>query len=739
VAVLSFIWALLLLAAADVRIAGHLTDPQGKPLAHGHLRLTGGAHLAETESDPDGNFVLTEVLPGFYKLTATAAGFEEVQKAILVGDQQTLVADVQFRRLAVRTDTVTVTADVAQVDIEHPDPAQRVNVREDILDANPGRPGAPVSIPGLPVETASGGIKAPQYFAPGVAGDHGEPIAQYLQVGSYLLPNNLSANAHGNGYSDPNIMIPATIEAVETDGGAFNVREGNHSVDLAADYHFRSWLEPFVTLTGDYRDVDLAAGWSPANPAVKAWLAIQASYGNGFLDALEHRQQYKLNGFRVFDLGRHQITLYGIGYYGQSKVPGLVPIDVPNLRDTIDPRQRDQTHTAELALNDVWRITPASELQLSGFFRTYNLALYSNFGDGLIRQSEFRTEAGGNATYIRKLNQRLSILAGLDYLREAPRRLDLDHYASTDSAFYGPFTQVSANNVTLNLLSPYLAIDGRLASWLHFNLGWRRDQIGIDNTDLLHAENSFHRGVGFNSPKATLSLIAPERSFLPTVSFSFGEAFFTNDPRIGTGITEGTPVSRTHAYQMVIQRAIAKTDFRVTLGHITQEASLAKIDPDTGLQYDEGPSRNLYITVSARHYFRAGFLQASFSKADARDLSDGTPVPEAPRRIVDLLGTLERLPFKLHARAEFEEVGRKPLGDGFIGVPLREFRGALMRQFGDRFQAGANFLIASGYTGQTTEVLALPGEGDPFERVVGVRLPSYASLSFTYRFGRSHP
>jgi hypothetical protein len=155
------------------------------------------------------------------------------------------------------------------------------------------------------------------------------------------------------------------------------------------------------------------------------------------------------------------------------------------------------------------------------------------------------------------------------------------------------------------------------------------------------------------------------------------------------------------------------------------------------LQFDEGPSRNQYITVSARRYFRAGLIQASVSKADARDLSDGTPLAEAPRLIVDVLGTVERLPFHLHARAEFEEVGRKPLGDGFISVPVREFRGALVRQFmRGKFDAGVHFQIASGYTGQTTEVLALPGEGDPFERVTGVYIPSYATASFVYHFGR---
>jgi hypothetical protein len=47
---------------------------------------------------------------------------------------------------------------------------------------------------------------------------------------------------------------------------------------------------------------------------------------------------------------------------------------------------------------------------------------------------------------------------------------------------------------------------------------------------------------------------------------------------------------------------------------------------------------------------------------------------------------------------------------------------------------GANFLIANGYTGQTTENLALPTDPAPFERIVGVPLKSYLSLSWTYFF-----
>ncbi len=718
-------------------ISGQLTDTQGKPVAGAQVRLAcGGAAPMTAPTGADGRFAFSSVPPGTADLSATAAGFVPLRQELRLADGQALTLNLRFTSLAPHADSVTVTAAAAQPDIEQPDPAQQINVREQMLDANPGRPGVPVSVPGLPAETASGGIKAPQYFAPGVAGDHGEPIAQYLRVGSYLVSNNLSANAHGNGYADPNIMVPAVIESVVTDGGAFDVREGDHSVNLAEVYGFHDRLEPFVDLTGDTRDIDLTAGWSPANPATRAWIALEAAYGNGFLDTPEHRQQYKVNAFRIFDAGNHHITAFGIGYYGQSMLPGLVPIDVPGLHDTIDPRQRDQTHTGEAAINDVWRASPGSQLQLSGFFRTYNLALYSDFGDGLIRQSEFRTVTGGSADYTRTVNPWLSLMAGMDFFQEAPRRLDLDRYASTDPAIYGPFTPVTANNITMNFVTPYVSADGRLTRWLHYDIGWRRDQIGFDNTDLLNPANSFRKWVGVNSPKATLNWVPGEHPLLPAVSMSFGETFFTNDPRIGTGTAAGAPVSRTHAWQMVVSKTIAGTDFRVTMARVTQEQTLAKIDPDTGLQFDEGPSRNRYLTAAARRYFGGGFFEASVSKADARDLSTGAPVPEAPRTIADFLGTLDRLPFGLRARAEYEEVGRTPLGDGFNSVPIREFRGALMRQFGARIDAGIQFLIASGYTGQTTEVLALAGEADPFERVVGVYLPSDVTLSFRYRFGR---
>jgi len=743
------------LASQEIALRGQVTDPERNGLANASVQLlphdSGGKDhaLRQTTSGPDGRFEIKAASAGQFDIRVDAEGFRQVTVTQSIHPSGNPEITIRMGQISSRMETVTVTADVDFTDVLSPDPAEKVFVREDLLDANPGRPGAPVSIPGYPIETASSGIKAPQYFAPGVAGDHGEPIAQYIAVGRYLVPNNLSANAHGNGYSDPNIFIPEVLESVEVDGGAFNVREGNHSVNLAATYGLRSRLDPFLTVTGDYRDIEVVAGLSPTP---ESWVAFSASYGNGFLDRLEHRQQSKFNGERVFHLGDHRLTLFGVGYYGFSYVPGLVPLfalnsadtNFLNYGDTIDPRQKDQTHTALVAMNDVWQLGRGQELELSGFFRTYNLSLFSDFGQGLIRQSEFRTVAGGSANYVDKISEHLSLLGGLDYEREAPRRDDLDHYGFFNSAapaYYGPFTPVDGNNVTIGSVTPYIAAEGGLSHFRYY-LGWRRDEINFDNDDLLHPQNSFQKWVGVNSPKATASFLPKESWYVPLVSLSCGNAFFTEDPRIGTGTTAGTPVATSHSYQLVASKTIQKTDLRLTLGHVTSSAELAKIDPDTGLQFNQGPSRLRFMTFAVRQNFSYGSVLATFSKADARDLDSGEPTPEAPRTIFDLLGTIQKLPFRLQARGEFEYVGTKPLGTGCLpnliaectGTPVKEFRGAVVRPFmNGRLDAGVNFLIARGYTGQTTENF-YPSD---IQEVVGVRIPSYASVSFTYRFGRS--
>ena len=244
VCLIALVTANLLAAGPAGGISGVVTDPQGAAVAHVQIKVNDqkNSTVCQTTSDAQGYFFCPSIGTGEFSVTATAPAFGPVTMTVRVEAGARVEADLQFRELVSQKQAITVVATAPPV--LAPDPAERVVVHDEVLDANPGRPGAPISIPGLPIETASGGIKAPQYFAPGVAGDHGEPIGQFVQVGNFLYPNNLPANAHGNGYSDPNILIPATLSAVQADAGAFNVREGDHSVDLAATYEVRPRLNP---------------------------------------------------------------------------------------------------------------------------------------------------------------------------------------------------------------------------------------------------------------------------------------------------------------------------------------------------------------------------------------------------------------------------------------------------------------------------------------------------------------
>ena len=705
------------------RLEGDIVSSGGQPLAGAVISASG---TASSPSDSLGHFAL--MLPrGITHVVAQADQYSTFQTDLDIESDQTLRIELR------RNESVTVHA---SEDVLSPDPSTTAYLREDLLAANPGRPGIPFSVPGFPTETASGGIKAPQYFAPGVAGDHGEPIAQFFQVGDYLFQNNLTANAHGNGYSDPNIVVPAIIGGVQVDNAAFNARYGDHSINLAVDYSVRDELAPFVQLTSDGRDGDISAGWSPRNAAHPAWVAAEMSFGNGFLARPEEREQYKLNALRAWTFGDHELTIFGDAYYGFSRIPGLIPLYTPVVEDTIDPRQKDLTHTTVGIVTDTWRPSDRQQLTLSGFARTYSLALDSDFGLGLIEQSEFRTVQGGNATYTHKLGDRFNALAGMDYRRDAPRNLDLAHADAQ-----GVLRLVTSNDLTISDYGPFAAVQGDLGHSFKLYLGVRRDEIHFVNTDKIAAANSYTQTPGATSPKATLTWGREDGSALPQVSFSFGKAFHANDPRIGTSTGSGTGrgalIVQSREYQLIVGKVLAGTELRLTLAHQTNSEELAKIDPDTGLQLNLGPSLNRYFTIMARRRYSRGFLQTSYSQADATDLTLHQPVPEAPRLIVDSIGSVERLPFGAAAKGEYEYVGEKPLGDGFRAVPIQEVRLDLEKPLGDgSWIVSVDGELASGASGQTLQTFALPGEPAPFERIVGVPLRSYASLSLSHQFGR---
>jgi hypothetical protein len=184
-------------------------------------------------------------------------------------------------------------------------------------------------------------------------------------------------------------------------------------------------------------------------------------------------------------------------------------------------------------------------------------------------------------------------------------------------------------------------------------MGVRQEQVWMDNQDLISPQNSFDRLATLTLPKETLTLLPPDGWYVPTLAFRYGDAFHTEDPRIGNGTGQPTLLAPSHAYQRVRSKVIKQTQLNLTLRRVSNSQELAKIDPDTGLQQIAGPSLNKVLTVSLQENFSHGAVHVSNSQADARDAQTDQPVPEAPRMIWDAVASENNLPFHLQVRGEF--------------------------------------------------------------------------------------
>ena len=152
--------------------------------------------------------------------------------------------------------------------------------------------------------------------------------------------------------------------------------------------------------------------------------------------------------------------------------------------DTIDNRQVDNTRTFLAVATDNWKLSDQRQLSFSGFYRNYTLNLRSNFGDGLIQQSENRNVLGGETTYTQSVRPWLALLAGVDLRRDAPHNLDLKHVDEN-----GVFQPVTSNNLTLSFLEPFASVDGPVGRHLHYNLGVRQEEVWMNNQDLIDPQN----------------------------------------------------------------------------------------------------------------------------------------------------------------------------------------------------------------------------------------------------------
>jgi hypothetical protein len=427
------------------------------------------------------------------------------------------------------------------------------------------RPGEVLeAVPGLVVTQHSGDGKANQYYLRGYNLDHGHDLATFVDG----VPVNMPTNAHGQGYTDLNFLIPELVDRINYLKGPYFASQGDFSAAGAVDVQYRNTLpQNFIDVTlgeDDFHRV-LAAGSVPLS-AIAGNGATTADGGPVLLAALELLEE---NGpwvspevlrkrnmlLRLTDGSAERgwsidTQFYDARWNSTDQVPlSLISSGALPRFGAVDPS--DGGDTGRAILSGEWHEKDAEGYRrISAFYEYYRLELFSDFtlfenreslspidGNPLIyapnpllptdqfRQSEHRNIGGGS--YVEGWNH---TLGDHDSLTEAgvQARFDAVQVGLDDTQQRKVFANVSADGVRETSIGAYVQNTTTWTPWLRSLVGLREQAEWLRQDDQLISANSGSANGNLLLPK--LALI-----FGPWAKTEFflnaGRGFHSNDGR----------------------------------------------------------------------------------------------------------------------------------------------------------------------------------------------------------------
>jgi hydrogenase/urease accessory protein HupE len=235
------------------------------------------------------------------------------------------------------------------------------------------------TVPGVIITQHAGGGKANQYFLRGFNLDHSTDFATFLDG----MPLNLPSHAHGEGYSDMNVVIPELVERLDYEKGPYYADVGNFGSAGAAHLIFYKMLpQDFVTVEGGMFGFERAAfGLSQKIESGHLLLGGEAYHDDG---PWVHPDDYsKFNGLMTYSQGNDAncFSVTGRAYHGQwNSSDQLAENAVPlvGLYGTLNAT--DGGNSERYSLQAEWHRSDAnSETKIMAYGFYYELDLFSDF------------------------------------------------------------------------------------------------------------------------------------------------------------------------------------------------------------------------------------------------------------------------------------------------------------------------------------------------------------------------
>jgi outer membrane receptor protein involved in Fe transport len=370
-------------SAHPAQLSGTVVDASGAaiPAATVEIRSADGALQQTAQSDAIGSFAISGLPAGNYRLVVSKPDFETKEMTVTISGAGTSAPLRIF--LAVSTVNTTINVQGRADDlIGIATSAGQVTVGAEELRNRPLLRSGEIleTLPGLIITQHAGGGKANQYFMRGFNLDHGTDFAIFLDG----MPLNLPSHAHGEGYSDMNIVIPEFVERINAAKGPYYADVGDYgSAGNAEVVFFKTLPQNFVQVDGGmYQFARFVFGVSRKLGPGNLLYGGEAYHDGG--PWVHPDNYYKFNGILTYSQGSDDkgFSITALGYAGtrwnsSDQLP-YTAIPVVGFFGALNPT--DGGHSHRYSLQGEWHRrggNSATQIMAYGFY--YDLNLWSDF------------------------------------------------------------------------------------------------------------------------------------------------------------------------------------------------------------------------------------------------------------------------------------------------------------------------------------------------------------------------
>ena len=364
-----------------VQLSGTVVDTSGAPISAAVVQVQSANRtlLRTTESDLNGSFTISALPAGNYRLVVSRADFESKEIPVTIGTESPAPFRISLAVGTVSTsvnvqgrsdDLVGIAGSATQGTVGAAEIGDRPILRSgEVLE----------TIPGVIITQHAGGGKANQYFLRGFNLDHGTDIAISLDG----MPLNLPSHAHGEGYSDMNIVIPELVERTDFQKGPYYADVGNYGSAGSANVVFYKALpENFFQVEGGMYGYGRAVfGVSQKLGSGNLLFGGEAYYDDG---PWTHPDGYaKFNGLLTWSQGDDAkgFSITARGYHGKWNSSDQIPVTATPLVGffgALNPT--DGGNSQRYSLQAEWhRETARSKTKITVYGFYYDLDLFSDF------------------------------------------------------------------------------------------------------------------------------------------------------------------------------------------------------------------------------------------------------------------------------------------------------------------------------------------------------------------------